>query len=530
MKKKYSYNNNQKNFKRNTLKETQKRQNTIFYLRSEYNLLSSFNGEKFKILNNIKKEKDKTITNNKTPENNINKNLKKKITSKINNKINKTITNNYYSRFIKIIKPKINFSLKISNNIKNKCINNKADIININKYIIKNSKNKIINNVNNFSKLSNKNEKLSKISFISLKKTTNNPNIKIKSIKTNYLSNNYLKRYNNNYSKSFLYTDTFYNNSNLIKNDFNLTFKNISEKENISGVSERNMNLKEKQISKKTKLNLLNKISQNCGKKLNEAIRNNLKKCHKKKNLFENRNKNLKNLKNLKTCENEIKINKNLNIQKKLTVNIRNSTSCSKLIKQNNENNNNNTNINMNKNINIVKSKNNNISSKQTIFSSYINSEKNLNSNDFFNQNKNLKNSKINILLKDKSKYKLNLGTESNDLETQEIESKFLNYELGVSDKISSINFNLDTNNVKNYESIKKEYEKPVEEIEEIADQILNKSNYRIKKISHLNNKMIDTKEIRKIQDIIMHNDTEELKNGEGIQNVFTLYIAHNKK
>ena len=213
-----------------------------------------------------------------------------------------------------------------------------------------------------------------------------------------------------------------------------------------------------------------------------------------------------------------------------MTVNIRNSTSCSKLIKQNNENNNNNTNINMNKNINIVKSKNNNISSKQTIFSSYINSEKNLNSNDFFNQNKNLKNSKINILLKDKSKYKLNLGTESNDLETQEIESKFLNYELGVSDKISSINFNLDTNNVKNYESIKKEYEKPVEEIEEIADQILNKSNYRIKKISHLNNKMIDTKEIRKIQDIIMHNDTEELKNGEGIQNVFTLYIAHNKK
>ena len=80
----------------------------------------------------------------------------------------------------------------------------------------------------------------------------------------------------------------------------------------------------------------------------------------------------------------------------------------------------------------------------------------------------------------------INLDTESNGVEAKEYESKFLNYELGVSDKISTSIYNLDNNNYKNNENTKNECEKPVEEIEKIADQIINKSNYKTKHISFL--------------------------------------------
>ncbi len=84
-----------------------------------------------------------------------------------------------------------------------------------------------------------------------------------------------------------------------------------------------------------------------------------------------------------------------------------------------------------------------------------------------------------------KNNFILNYTIESNEKDTQEYESKFLNYELGISDKISTLNYTLDNNN-QNYENKKNEYEKTVEEIERIANQIINNSNCKNKKIFFL--------------------------------------------
>ena len=148
---------------------------------------------------------------------------------------------------------------------------------------------------------------------------------------------------------------------------------------------------------------------------------------------------------------------------------------------------------NNNRNINIKLSKNgnNNISSRQTIFSSYITSEKNVLSMIKSNDGSEEKNKKEKSL---KNSNDINLESESNDVETKEYESKFLNYELGVSDKMSNNDYNLDNNKYKNNETIKNEYEKPIEEIEKIADQILNKSNYKDKHISFLQNILMNIK------------------------------------
>lgn len=67
--------------------------------------------------------------------------------------------------------------------------------------------------------------------------------------------------------------------------------------------------------------------------------------------------------------------------------------------------------------------------------------------------------------------------------EMQDYESKFLNYELGISDKVSTIN-NLDET-IKKKEAIKNECEKPVEEIEKKQKKyiILNIKKKQAKKI-----------------------------------------------
>ena len=167
-----------------------------------------------------------------------------------------------------------------------------------------------------------------------------------------------------------------------------------------------------------------------------------------------------------------------------------NSITHSRINIKTSENNNGNINIKLSKNVN------NNISSRQTIFSSYITSKKNILSIIKSNGGSEEKNKKENSLknLNDD----MNLESELNDVETKEYESKFLNYELGVSDKISTNNnnYNLDNNNnnYKNNEIIKNEFEKPVEEIEKIADQILNKSNYKNKHISFLQNILMNIK------------------------------------
>ena len=124
----------------------------------------------------------------------------------------------------------------------------------------------------------------------------------------------------------------------------------------------------------------------------------------------------------------------------------------------------------MNKNIKLNKCFYNNTSSKPT----YHTSDKNIISNKSNNETSK-HNSKYIQSIK---KFLLNKIIKSNEKNTEEFESKFLNYELGISDKTSNLTFNLDNNN-NNNENVIIEYEKPIEEIEKTAYKILNNSIYQ---------------------------------------------------
>lgn len=115
----------------------------------------------------------------------------------------------------------------------------------------------------------------------------------------------------------------------------------------------------------------------------------------------------------------------------------------------------------------------------------------------------------------------LKMTSEIYENDTQDYESKFLNYELGISDKVSTIN-NLDET-IKKKEVIKNECEKPVEEIEKKAKEIYN-SEYKYKE-KKSEKKIINNNSLSHIN---LNNDIEEFKEGEEIQNIFTLYV--NKK
>jgi len=115
----------------------------------------------------------------------------------------------------------------------------------------------------------------------------------------------------------------------------------------------------------------------------------------------------------------------------------------------------------------------------------------------------------------------LKMTSEVNENDTQDYESKFLNYELGISDKVSTIN-NLDET-IKKKEAIKNECEKPVEEIEKKAKEIYN-SEYKYKGKTSEKNSINNNSSSH----FNLNNDTEELKEGEEIQNIFTLCV--NKK
>ena len=224
-------------------------------------------------------------------------------------------------------------------------------------------------------------------------------------------------------------------------------------------------------FKRKNKLSLLKRIPKNFGSLLNKIVRNNIKNKNKTDALLK-RNENLKKFYTYKNeCENSFN---NPNSITHSRINIKTSE--------------------RNINIKLSKSKNmnNNISSRQTIFSSYITSEKNVLSMIKSNDGSEEKNKQENEL-KSINNY-LNLKSESNEVETQEYESKFLNYELGVSDKISNNNYDLDNKNLNKYTKNKNEYEKPVEEIEKIAEQIINKSNYKNKQISLLKNIIVNIK------------------------------------
>ena len=339
--------------------------------------------------------------------------------------------------------------------------NEKLALCNISKSNIFKMAKKNMNSTLNFKKSS----VLSKKKYIKGENT-------IKSLR-NKLSNENSKKSLSKYSKSFIQIKT---TNNLMKFDINKIYKSketIKEKDNTLDNGRKHITLREKKNFTNSKLSLLKRIPKNYGSVLNKIMRNNIKKKN-KNDEFDKRNNNL------------IKFNTYKNDYDNSLIN-QNSITHSKInIKTPENNNNGNINIKLSKNVN------NNISSRQTIFSSYITSEKNVLSMIKSNGDSEEINKKENSL-KNLNDY-INLESESNDVETKEYESKFLNYELGVSDKISTNNYNLDNNNYKNNETIKNEYEKPVEEIEKIADQILNKSNYKNKNTPFFHNILVNIK------------------------------------
>ena len=234
----------------------------------------------------------------------------------------------------------------------------------------------------------------------------------------------------------------------------------------------------------------------------NHLIKNNLSKKNKNKKLNNTRNNN-----NIYKLNNEINISKNFKINRK-----------NEILDREEKNNN-----QISKNIAINMNMNN--STKLTNISSYVTSEKNINSkktpNDGLSPSNNINLLKEKLLLK----FKSNLNEE----ETQEYESKFLNFELGISDKVSTDNnYYLDENPTIKKDMNNNECEKPVEEIEKIANEIYN-SEYKNKRISYINLRK-DKKNIYISKDIGLNNDIEELKDGEEIQNVLSLNVNKRNK
>ena len=161
----------------------------------------------------------------------------------------------------------------------------------------------------------------------------------------------------------------------------------------------------------------------------------------------------------------------------------------------------------------IKRNANMNNSSKLTNISSHVS---NLNSKkipiEFLNKNNDINRLKKIFLLK--------LNKDSKDSETQEYESQYLNYDLGLSDeKATSKNNYLEENLLfSNKDKKVNEYEKSVEEIEKLANEIYN-SQYKKKRMSYI---------YTINQNIDINDNTEELKEGEKIKKILSLYV--NKK
>ena len=171
-----------------------------------------------------------------------------------------------------------------------------------------------------------------------------------------------------------------------------------------------------------------------------------------------------------------------------------------------------------------IKSKhNNNNSSKFTSISSYITPNSKKTPNDILKCNRNIVIKNYLDAIKEKLLSKLK--TDLNENEIQEDESKFLNYDLGIiSDKVSIPNNNDLNDEIKNNENIKKEFERPVEEMEKIANEIFN-SGYANRKLSYTKNQKTKTNHVNPSKDIGLNNDIDEFKEGEEIQNVLSLYV-----
>jgi len=465
--------NNLEYFTKNHLQKNNKRPNALYYSTSSKDAFSSLKSKTVKYIFNIVKDKNDRTNNNRTLDNKKEiyiKKPKKYNTSKTYNTLNMTNSSNHKPYFIK----KNNY---IINNPKNN--NKKKEYINTKKDYSSNNNDNIIIPFN-----LPKNKVIKNI----VKNITKNVNVNV-SLNDNQPWVTYKNSiFHNKKRNGFIKKKGLFRNC---RNKINNSSYNSLHRKNIN-----NLIIKEKEKENHNLVNIIKNYIYSNKKdniKSSENINN-----YRKKELFKNNNKKYK--QNIKKLYTDV-----------------NSTSFSKK----NENNKLATSIKLIKNINF--------SSKPSVFSSYSTSEKNfistLVSNDFVKQNKN---NKINMNNSKKNdNFLLNYTIESNGKDTQEYESKFLNYELGESDKLSTLNYTSEYNNLKD-ENIKNEYEKPVEEIEEIANQILNNSNYINKRISLLNNRLNNLNNRMSKEIKIFNDDIEELKKGEGIQKVLTLCISQN--
>ena len=482
MKKKNIKSNKKENYSKNPFIMTHNNSNELIYLGPENDYFSSFKSKISKTTLTSGRVKSKKLTN---------------IHSKYEKKQIKTHLNKKYF-------PTVNNSLIY----KNCCtdITNDYYFNNLNRYF-SSSKNEVLNNIK-------KEKKFNQHLYYSLnKKESSQENDSIKLIKKNILKTSYLNK-DNNFSKS-----SFKLSNNIIKLDFSL-FKNSKEKQINCNLGKNYIYSKGKRNHLNNNLSLANKNSPKYCLKLKKKIENNLKNNIKTDVIYKCKYKEKK----LNNNKYKLNISSKLKPPKKLAINIPN-ISLVELSNKNKENKNKEKDVEVDKNIN------NNNSSKPTIFSSYPASEEKLKSiiisdNEILNQNKDKKKAAKNLLIKDKSL--LNLESELNEEETQEFESKFINYELGLSDRKSNLNYNLEFNNQNNQnnENIWNEYEKTAEEIQKKAELIINKSNFMNKKISYFKN---NNKYIRLCKDLLINDDIEELKEGEEIQNVNKYFIQNNK-
>ena len=470
-------------------KNNNKKPNAIYYLSLEKVRYSSIDQKKINTTINKAKEKNKKLTN-KTIDNKKETSLQKdKKYSKAYNSLFNTYSNDYKSNYIN--KNLFEFYNEINetngmNNIhkKRNNNNNKNFSFKKNDKIKKSfnlSKNKVIKNIS-YSR--NRIKGLKDISlnetesWIKFKNNIFNNN-KNESIKEKMIFKKYKNKINN-YSLSFVYN-----------NDFKINFANNEIEKNGNG---------------------------NCN---TTKYKNSFIRKEKIKSLYNINNSRIKKSIKIKNKKNDNNVNKDTNdkIISSYTSKgkIKNRYKCNQKLP---------------KSIKVFK--NLNISSKPTFFSSYLNSEQNMKSslisNEYIKQNKIRLNKNQNTGLPLNDNYKLNYTIDSNGKDLQEYESKFLNYELGISDKISTSNYTLDNNNnnnIYNKEDIMNEYEKPVEEIEEIADKIINNSNYRNKTVSMVNNIFINNNNLNR-KETFYNDDIEELKKGEKIQKVLNLYVSKN--
>ena len=325
-------------------------------------------------------------------------------------------------------------------------------------------------------------------------------------------------------SKNRLFNNELSNKKSFIIHNFNTNLKNKTIKYNKNNNSTNSKSItkklftldKDKSINKKgTKIKFKNNNNNPFSEKLktnnkiiyNSILKNEIGKKNESKFDLEKNNKN-----NFESYNNIFNINKNKINYNKLNT----EYDISKIIK-----------INEQVESLYRKEKNNNSSSNQIKINTNMNNSSKLTNISSHASNLNSKKMQIGLSKKtndDINKLKkiflLKFKIDSNESETQEYESKFLNYDLGLSDEITTSNNNyLDE---KQLFSIKEknveEYEKPVEEIEKLANEIYN-SQYKTKKMSYIYNLM---------QNIDINDNTEELKEGEKIKTILSLNV--NKK